>query len=240
MTAKYSVAMSDIASPSTYSASRVTAPRAVRDDARRRRARGHDQRRGERRAAALHVECRRCQRRPTREDVESGLSRRPSQLRLLHLRYVGFDGRSRVGTMVVNATVVTSVVRVFATLYAERFPIHLMVPESNFQGKDPASMAADNTSGFNCRYAVDDRPEAVVRARLRRGDRRQPGPEPLRLQRRGTTGRRQGVRRTDVTCVPGMAEVGGVLNDAFASVGWFWGGRWSASPDYQHFSSTGG
>src|ERR1700689_2231611 len=29
----------------------------------------------------------------------------PSQLRLLHLRYVGFDARSRVGTMVVNASV---------------------------------------------------------------------------------------------------------------------------------------
>jgi hypothetical protein len=46
------------------------------------------------------------------------------------------------------------------------------------------------------------------------------------------------INRGDVR--PGMAEVGGVLNKAFASVGWLWGGRWSASPDYQHFSSTGG
>ena len=36
---------------------------------------------------------------------------------------------------------------------------------------------------------------------------------------------------------PGMA---GVLVRAFASVGWLWGGRWRATPDYQHFSSTGG
>jgi hypothetical protein len=27
---------------------------------------------------------------------------------------------------------------------------------------------------------------------------------------------------------------------AFAVVGWKWGGRWSRSPDYQHFSATGG
>jgi len=46
------------------------------------------------------------------------------------------------------------------------------------------------------------------------------------------------IDRSDVRA--GMAEVGGVLNDAFASVGWFCGGRWNASPDYQHFSSTGG
>ena len=44
--------------------------------------------------------------------------------------------------------------------------------------------------------------------------------------------------RADVR--PGMAVWGGTLVDAFAAVGWQWGGRWTASPDYQHFSSTGG
>ena len=43
--------------------------------------------------------------------------------------------------------------------------------------------------------------------------------------------------RSDVR--PGMAYWGGALVDAFAAVGWQWGGRWS-SPDYQHFSSSGG
>jgi hypothetical protein len=36
-----------------------------------------------------------------------------------------------------------------------------------------------------------------------------------------------------------MAYWGGALVEAFAAVGWQWGGRWS-SPDYQHFSSSGG
>jgi len=39
---------------------------------------------------------------------------------------------------------------------------------------------------------------------------------------------------------PGMAVAGGALVGAFAAVGWQWGGRWSGSPDYQHFSLTGG
>jgi hypothetical protein len=30
-----------------------------------------------------------------------------------------------------------------------------------------------------------------------------------------------------------------LLVHAFAAVGWQWGGRWQASPDYQHFSATG-
>ena len=163
----------------------------------------------------------------------------PSQLRLLHLRYVGFDGRSRVGTMVVNATVVTSVIRVFATLYAKRFPIHLMVPVSNFQGKDPASMAADNTSGFNCRYAVTTGPKQWSVHAYGEAIDVNPVQNPYVFNgvAQPVAGKAY-VNRRDVR--PGMAEVGGVLNDAFASVGWFWGGRWSASPDYQHFSSTGG
>jgi hypothetical protein len=37
-----------------------------------------------------------------------------------------------------------------------------------------------------------------------------------------------------------MAVRGGVLVRAFASIGWLWGGRWAASPDYQHFSQSGG
>ena len=38
----------------------------------------------------------------------------------------------------------------------------------------------------------------------------------------------------------GMAVPGGLLVRTFAAVGWQWGGRWASSPDYQHFSATGG
>jgi hypothetical protein len=163
----------------------------------------------------------------------------PSQLRLLHLRYVGFDGQSRLGTMVVNASVVTAVVHVFATLYEKRFPIHSMVPESNFQGRDPASMVANNTSGFNCRYAVATGPKQwSVHAY---GEAIDVNPVQNPYVFNGAAQPVNGKAYVNRRAVrPGMAEPGGVLNDAFASVGWFWGGRWSGSPDYQHFSSTGG
>ena len=83
----------------------------------------------------------------------------PSQLRLLRLTYIGFDGRRHVGSLVVNATVVPAVLRVFARLYAARFPIRSMIPVARFDGSDDRSMAADNTSGFNCRYAVATGPK---------------------------------------------------------------------------------
>jgi hypothetical protein len=37
-----------------------------------------------------------------------------------------------------------------------------------------------------------------------------------------------------------MAVRGGLLVSAFSAVGWKWGGRWTGTPDYQHFSATGG
>ena len=157
----------------------------------------------------------------------------------MHLRYVGFDGHSRVGTMVVNASVVPAVIHVFATLYERHFPIHMMVPQSNFQGNDPASMRADNTSGFNCRYAVTTGAKQWSAHAYGEAIDVNPVQNPYVFNgvAQPLAGRAY-INRGDVR--PGMAEVGGVLNDAFAFVGWFWGGRWSASPDYQHFSSTGG
>jgi len=163
----------------------------------------------------------------------------PTQLRLLHLRYVGFDGKSRVGTLVINASVATAVIRVFANLYTHRFPLHSMIPESAFAGWDPASMAADNTSGFNCRYAVATGPKQWSVHAYGEAIDINPVQNPYVFNGvaqpvdAGTYTNRNDVR-------PGMAEPHGVLNDAFASVGWFWGGRWTASPDYQHFSATGG
>jgi hypothetical protein len=141
--------------------------------------------------------------------------------------------------MVVNASVVSAVIRVFADLYARHFPLHSMVPESAFEGRDPASMAADNTSGFNCRYAVATGPKQwSVHAY---GEAIDVNPVQNPYVFNGVAqpvNAKSYVSRGDVR--PGMAEPGGVLISAFASVGWLWGGRWTASPDYQHFSATGG
>jgi hypothetical protein len=163
----------------------------------------------------------------------------PSQLRLLHLRYVGFDGRSHVGSIIVNAAVVSDIISVFGRLYAARFPIRRMVPVDVYHGQDPASMAADNTSGFNCRYAVaPGPPQWSVHAY---GEAIDVNPVENPYVEHGDAQPAAGASFLDRADVrPGMAVPGGPLVEAFASVGWYWGGRWTDSPDYQHFSLTGG
>ena len=163
----------------------------------------------------------------------------PAQLRQITLSYWGFDGAPHTGTLVVNAAVTSAVVTVFTTLYNERFPIRSIRPVSEFGGSDDASMAVDNTSAFNCRYAVADGPpkwsahaygeaidvNTIENPYLEDGKVLPPAGAPF-------------AKRAPYR--PGMAVPGGQLVKAFAAVGWHWGGLWTASPDYQHFSATGG
>jgi hypothetical protein len=163
----------------------------------------------------------------------------PAALRRVYVSYVGFDGLPRRGELVVDRAVTSDVVVVFRRLYDAGFPIRRIRPVSVYGGSDDRSMAADNTSAFNCRYAVAAGPrrwsvhaygEAVdvntVENPYVEGGRVLP-PAGRAYTDRGN------VRR-------GMAVRGGVLVRAFASAGWLWGGRWSTTPDWQHFSKTGG
>jgi D-alanyl-D-alanine carboxypeptidase len=160
-------------------------------------------------------------------------------LRTVRVSYWGFDGARHIGAIVVNRSVTGDVQVIFRALYRARFPIRSMTPVSAYSGSDDRSMAADNTSGFNCRYAVAPGPKrwsvhaygeaidvnTVENPYLEGGRVLPPAGAAFRDRSRAR---------------PGMAVAGGILVRAFASAGWLWGGRWTASPDWQHFSKTGG
>jgi hypothetical protein len=75
------------------------------------------------------------------------------------MAYWGFDNQRHMGKMVVNVSVARDVVQVFRALYDDRFPIKEMVPEDAYHGNDNLAAAADDTSGFNCRYVVAPGPK---------------------------------------------------------------------------------
>ena len=74
-------------------------------------------------------------------------------LRRVEVGFHGFDGAVHRGVLVVNADVATEVARIFTRLFDRGFPIHRMAPIEVYHGDDNASMAADNTSAYNCRRA---------------------------------------------------------------------------------------
>jgi hypothetical protein len=168
----------------------------------------------------------------------SGCPVGPPQLRRVRLRYLGFDGRAHLGQLIVNARVTGDVVSVFRTLYAARFPIRQMRPVDVFHGSDSRSTAADNTSSFNCRFAVAAGPKHwSMHAYGEAIDINTVENPYIQSGRVSPANAKAYADRTNVR--PGMAVEGNVLVRAFTRVGWGWGGRWAGSPDYQHFSTNG-
>ena len=85
-----------------------------------------------------------------------------SSLRYITVNYIGFDGFRYRGSIIVASRVAKPAVNVFTRLYAIRYPIRSMflvdrygkAPNGYPGANDYASMASDNTTGFNCRYVV--------------------------------------------------------------------------------------
>jgi hypothetical protein len=163
----------------------------------------------------------------------------PAQLRRVRMTYWGFDGRAHTGALIVNVSAVGEVVRVFRRLYLTRFPIRRLRPIDAFHAVDERSLAADNTAGFNCRYVIGPGPKRWSSHAFGLAIDVNPVENPyVEAGRVHPRAGRAYLTRKRVR--PGMALSGGLLVRAFAAVGWQWGGRWAGSPDYQHFSKTGG
>ncbi len=161
----------------------------------------------------------------------------PSQLRLLRVSHWDFRGRVHIGELVVRSTAARAVVSVFRQLYAARFPIRRLRLVDVYGGDDDRSMAADNTSGFNCRRVEGSSSWSAHAYGLAIDV--NPVENPFILNGRvSPPASRRYLDRSNVR--PGMAARGGLLIRAFASIGWSWGGRWTNPVDYQHFSATGG
>lgn len=157
----------------------------------------------------------------------------PAELRRITLSYIGFDGRSHRGELVVNRDAVSDVIAVFDELYSARFPIERMRTVDKYpDAADELSMQDDNTSAFNCRSlpsgswslhaygrAVDINP--LVNPYISASGDLQPLTARAYLDR----------TRTD----QGMIRDGDVVVRSFAERGWRWGGHWRDPIDYQHF-----
>lgn len=158
-------------------------------------------------------------------------------LRLVMATHWGFDGQPRQGQLVVHTDHAEDAVSVFKALFAARFPIQQMRLIDEFGADDDRSMAANNTSGFNCRPTTgSDRWSEHAYGRAidinpvqnpfvtRSGDVLPPAGEAY-------TGR--------VASTTGLITADGPVVKAFSAAGWRWGGSWSPGRDYQHFSVTG-
>jgi hypothetical protein len=161
----------------------------------------------------------------------------PVELRLLRVDHWGLDRRVHRGELIVHRDHARRLLRVMERLFAARYPIQRLRLVDAYGADDDRSMAANNTSAFNCRKVSGSRrwsEHAYGRAidvnplrnpYVTRGGRVSP-----------PAGRPYANRSRRAA---GMIHGGDRVVQAFAAAGWEWGGNWSGSRDYQHFSSTG-
>lgn len=158
------------------------------------------------------------------------------KLRLIRATYWNFKGKVKWGALIVRRSQMRPMVQVLRELYRARFPIRRMRLIDRYGADDHRSMAADNTSAFNCRYvngttrwsqhaygrAIDINP--VENPYVNGSHVSPPAGRPYADRSRRAKG---------------MIHRGDAAYRAFRRAGWKWGGDWSGAKDYQHFSSNG-
>jgi D-alanyl-D-alanine carboxypeptidase len=159
-----------------------------------------------------------------------------NDLRLIELRFWGFDRQAHRGVLVVHEHWAPKVARVFGKLYDARFPIRKMRLVDRYRANDMRSMKADNTSAFNCRYR-----NGVCCTWSEHAYGRAIDINPVENPYVGPWGVSppKGARYRDRTPIRrGMLAKHDRAWWAFHAIGWAWGGQWSWPIDYQHYSAT--
>ncbi len=155
------------------------------------------------------------------------------ELAYLTVAFWGFDDRQHTGDLIVNASVADDIVSVFERLWAARYPIEEIRVTTAADLAAAPTGDGNVTAGFVCRatrgsstwsehakgLAVDVNPFLNP---YRRGDVVLPELAAHYLDR--SLG------------APGQIRPGDVVTEAFAAIGWEWGGDWSTLVDYQHFA----
>jgi len=158
------------------------------------------------------------------------------RLRVIRLTHWGFDRRVHTGRLVVHRDAVRSMVAVMRGLFDRTYPIRRMRFVDAYGADDHRSMAADNTSAFNCRFVAGTSrwSEHAFGRAIYLNPVENPYVDGSHVSPpNGRPYADRSLRRR------GMVHAGDAVVRLFARQGWGWGGSWTGARDYQHFSASG-
>lgn len=160
------------------------------------------------------------------------------KLRSVTVSHWDFDGDVRQGRIVVHREYSGRILAVFRRLYAKRFRIRRIEPIERYGGSDHDSMAADNTSGFNCRQVAGT--NRWSNHAYGKAIDLNPRENPY-VTESGHVSPPEGAPYADrkPTRKGMIAKRGPVVRSFRRIAGWRWGGNWAGTRDYQHFSWDG-
>jgi hypothetical protein len=157
-----------------------------------------------------------------------------ADLRRLDVNFIDFDGNVERGALIAHRDAIEDLADIFTSLFDAGFPIARMRPVEAFGGDVVRSLAANNTSAFNCRRPdqinapVLESPHANGRA-VDINPYQNPWTDPrcdCWVPAADFATNRQG---------PGVISEGGVPWQLFTDRGWIW--QDIKVPDYMHFDT---
>lgn len=158
-------------------------------------------------------------------------------LAYLTIPHWGFDGRLHTGEMIVKASVADDIVWVFEQLHAAAFPIEEMRVIALEELDLPPTGDGNVTTSFVCRPVVTSTTRWSQHAYGLAVD---INPFHNPYQKADLVLPELASYYLDRTLdEPGMIIGGDVVTQAFAEIGWGWGGNWRSLDDYMHFSQNG-
>jgi D-alanyl-D-alanine carboxypeptidase len=165
-----------------------------------------------------------------------------SELRVLRMTYWGFDGRVHTGAIVTNRNAAGPLRSVFHRLFELRFPIHAMSLADVYGARRNHPRIRDQTGSFECRDAVASPCPGTSPTHHwsmhAYGEAIDVNPIENPYTGCGITREKASIPYLDRSRLR-RGMVTPAVVDAFRSIGWGWGGDWTGTKDYMHFSANG-
>ncbi|HJS72479.1 MAG TPA: M15 family metallopeptidase [Acidimicrobiia bacterium] len=158
------------------------------------------------------------------------------ELSYLTVTHHGFDGRLHTGELIVNVAVAEDVAEVFRRLFEAGFPIEQMRVTTLEEVDDHPTGDFNETGSFVCRPAVgsDNWSYHAYGLAVDINPFHNPyAKDDLVIPELASAYVDRENERV------GMIYPGDVVTEAFADIGWEWGGNWNSLKDWMHFSATG-
>jgi len=162
-----------------------------------------------------------------------------SSLRYVRVLHMGFDGMTHIGELVVNKKIAEDMIDIFSELYSAGYAIEKMHLVDDYGADDNLSMADNNTSSFNFRWVNGS--STLSRHALGMAIDINPLYNPWIYELDGVPvtdppGGAPYIDRT-VDCEY-IIDHDDLFYQLMIEHGFTWGGDWSTSKDYQHFSKA--
>lgn len=162
-----------------------------------------------------------------------------SDLRYVRVLYYGFDNSVHIGELVVNKKIAQDIIEIFRGLYDAKYQIGKMVLVDDYGADDNASMADNNTSAFNYRMVAGTTKLSNHALGLAIDVNPLYNPWIYVLDGKDIIDPPSGAQYVDRTRGnPHYLDHDDLCYQLFIEHGFTWGGDWSSSKDYQHFSKT--